>query len=46
MNFTGASTFTSPTGAVREVRLATPILAMLALTGAVLKLIATGLALS
>jgi hypothetical protein len=45
MNYTGASTFTSPTGAVREVKTATPIIAVLALAGATLKLISLGVTL-
>lgn len=42
MNFTGSTTFTSPTGALREVRIGTPIIAVVALAGIVLKLIALG----
>jgi hypothetical protein len=46
MNFTGDTTFTSPTGAMREVKIATPIILAFALVGTTLKLIAAGLAIS
>jgi hypothetical protein len=41
MNFTGCSTFTSPSGVIKEMKIALPFIIGTALIGAVLVLIQT-----